>query len=326
MTMIFVRSIDVKAITFLGVTVSLMIYIVILNYGSSVLFSYHIDAMPYKRASIFVKSTLNSTVVQALRKTVGTQMHQRKPIKIFYGNNKTAISEIPERVESCALVGNSGILLNSGCGHLIDESDLVIRMNLAEFGHEYSPDVGSKVSFMTINGEQCRLLKACFTNKKKENESASEWLTRIPAECGTTINRLKLLKNDSVLWTSRGHADKITPLLPHLRERFHLFFSHGINYKSLISPAIRLWHFRAPSSGLTLLAPMFQLCDEVSLFGFYPFHTDPYNRTILHHYYEPEVYVNYTTNAHKMPEEYQFLLDLENKGAIRIINNCTPSN
>ncbi|XP_041481961.1 alpha-2,8-sialyltransferase 8B-like [Lytechinus variegatus] len=335
--MIFVRSIDYKVITCIGVTVSLMVYMyigMIWNDGPLVLLSYHMDAIPYRRAPIFVKSTLNNTVIQMLRKKVGKKLKSKKPIQIFHSTvnlqdikvNKTSESEISERAKSCALVGNSGILLNSGCGDLIDESELVVRMNLAKIGQEYSSDVGSKVSYMTINWEQLGRLKSCFTKKKKRKaSSASELLKRLPAVCGTMIDRLGLLSNDTVLWPSRGHADMIFRVLPLLRKQFHLNFSLGINSHSLKDAAYRLWHLRAPSSGLTVLAPMIQLCDEISLFGFYPFYTDPYNRTILHHYYDPEARMNYTTNFHNMPGEYRFLLDLENKGAIRIINNCTPT-
>ncbi|XP_041463868.1 CMP-N-acetylneuraminate-poly-alpha-2,8-sialyltransferase-like [Lytechinus variegatus] len=293
---------------------------------------------------ILTKSTLNSTAVQELRNMIKKKIQPWQAIQIFHAhvdpknitakktrasvNNLTEI--ISKRAKSCALVGNSGILLNSSCGDLIDASDLIVRMNLAKFGHEYSSDVGSKVTFMTINGEQCKLLQACLRNDGKlANESSSEWLERnLTGKCGGVIDRLGLLKNDSVLWPARGRRTyrMIIDILPLLRKQFHLHFSVGINYVSLIGTAQRLWHFRNPSSGSSLLAPMTQLCDEISLFGFYPFYIDDYNRTIPHHYYEPEVKMNYKRNSHRMPNEYKFLLDLENKHAIRIINNCSTTN
>ncbi|XP_041476546.1 uncharacterized protein LOC121424533 [Lytechinus variegatus] len=202
-----------------------------------------IYTIPYKRAPIFVKSTLNSTVIQMLRKKVGKKLKSRKPIKIFLKGisvNETSVSKISERAKSCALVGNSGILLNSGCGDLIDESELVVRMNLAKIGQEYSSDVGSKVSYMTINGEQCRLLKSCFTKKKKRKASTtSELLNGLPAACGTVIDRLGLLRNDTVLWPAKGNADRIFRVIPLLRNVFHLNFTLGINHQSLMDAAYR---------------------------------------------------------------------------------------
>ncbi|TVU02675.1 hypothetical protein EJB05_51813, partial [Eragrostis curvula] len=50
------------------------------------------------------------------------------------------------RFRTCAVVGNSGILLGSGRGAQIDAHDLVIRLNNAPVAGEFARDVGARTS------------------------------------------------------------------------------------------------------------------------------------------------------------------------------------
>eukprot|EP00058_Branchiostoma_floridae_P013008 XP_002598496.1 hypothetical protein BRAFLDRAFT_118304 [Branchiostoma floridae] len=51
---------------------------------------------------------------------------------------------------TCSVVGNGGILLNSGCGRKIDSADFVIRMNLPQMKN-YTEDVGKKTNLVSVN-------------------------------------------------------------------------------------------------------------------------------------------------------------------------------
>ena len=134
-----------------------------------------------------------------------------------------------KRKNSCAIVGNSGILLNSQCGAIIDRSDIIVRMNLAPFGHEYSSGVGSRVDFNTFNNEQLREWRTCFLDTpgsdkgvSKDNNTRQRNLT---LECEGVLSNLKLLQdNNGTLWLFKNRLQRLTNLLSVLREHYRLNF------------------------------------------------------------------------------------------------------
>ncbi|MGH0120934.1 UNVERIFIED_CONTAM: hypothetical protein FKN15_061625 [Acipenser sinensis] len=87
------------------------------------------------------------------------------------------------RFKTCAVVGNSGILLDSGCGNEIDSHDFVIRCNLAPLS-EFAEDVGMSSDFITMNPSVIQRVYGGF-----KNESDREKF----------VQRLAML-NGSVLW------------------------------------------------------------------------------------------------------------------------------
>ncbi|XP_022851406.1 beta-1,6-galactosyltransferase GALT29A isoform X1 [Olea europaea var. sylvestris] len=78
-----------------------------------------------------------------------------------YNGNKV----LGKKYKSCAVVGNSGILLQSGYGELIDSHEAVIRLNNARTGKIFEQNVGSKTSISFVNSNVlhlCARRKGCF--------------------------------------------------------------------------------------------------------------------------------------------------------------------
>ncbi|XP_072180975.1 alpha-2,8-sialyltransferase 8B-like [Diadema setosum] len=220
------------------------------------------------------------------------------------------------KVRTCSIVGNGGILDDSVCGDVIDEADMVIRLNLAYFGGKYGRDVGSKVNIMTLNLYQYRKVTKCFS-KKPVNLRYKKFTD----ECRELFDRLRAV-NGSILWHFKGlgrfkdFKDALTFL-----HKFGIHVSFAYSPSAPMTLAKSVFNLTFPSTGVAIYTAATQFCSEIRLFGFYPFYQDPTNRTLRYHYYD-EMPMNYTENGHKMPHEFELLMNMEKRGVLRVINDC----
>ena len=147
---------------------------------------------------------------------------------------------IEKRKTSCAIVGNSGILLESQCGAIIDRSDLIVRMNLAPFGHEYSSGVGSKVDFYTFNNEQRREWLGCFHESVIQRSKETTGQRNRTLNCENSLFRLKLLQdNNGTLWFFKSPLTGITRLLTWFRQRYRLNFKFAYSPSYPVNPTFK---------------------------------------------------------------------------------------
>ncbi|XP_071478718.1 alpha-2,8-sialyltransferase 8B-like [Diadema antillarum] len=219
-------------------------------------------------------------------------------------------------VDSCALVGNSGILSNSSCGDAIDMADLVLRMNLAPAGGEYARDVGSKTNVTTINGEQSRAIFACamdYTNTSVDN---------VTDDCRCLL-KLMQRQNNTIIWCIKGFA-----LMKFIKTGLQFYVKyHDLKVLFAFSPAspigpTGMWmKVRHATTGAALYLAATTFCRRITLYGFYPRYVDPTNRTLRYHYYD-NAFVNYSKSAHSFNKEFEVLKSLEDDGHLKIINDC----
>nr|XP_054774421.1 alpha-2,8-sialyltransferase 8B-like [Lytechinus pictus] len=210
--------------------------------------------------------------------------------------------------QTCAVVGNSGILSNSTCGSMIDSHDFVFRMNLSPFGLKYGEDVGYKANITTLNYSQLKSAAKC----------AKKHFPNISVGCQDTLTKLKLY-NNSVVWYPKGGSRKgnMNVLSRGMIDSFGFNARWAYSPASLFGVVPRIWKKRTPSTGLLILSAASLFCERITMFGFYPFSVDAHNRTLTYHYYD-SFPMNHSTNAHKMPVEFKIYRQLQNQSAVEL--------
>ncbi|KAJ8344094.1 hypothetical protein SKAU_G00314230 [Synaphobranchus kaupii] len=176
--------------------------------------------------------------------------------------------------QRCAIVGNSGILLNSSCGRQIDAHDFVIRCNLAPV-EEFAVDVGRRTSLGSV------LWIPAFM--AKGGEERVEWAVRLILQ----------------------HALNVRTAFPSLR-LLNAVRGYWLTNKVLI---------KRPTTGLLMYTMATRFCEEIHLYGFWPFPRDPQGNPIKYHYYDTLTY-EYTSHSspHTMPLEFSTLRALHAQG------------
>ncbi|KAF4093001.1 hypothetical protein AMELA_G00027090 [Ameiurus melas] len=214
--------------------------------------------------------------------------------------------------DSCAVVGNGGILANSSCGKQIDSATYVIRCNLPPLNNGHERDTGSKTNFVTANPsilfEKYRALNEHRRSFVENVQIYGDALLLLPAFSYRQNTAVSLRALYSLEDFERGpRAVFYNPA--YLRSLAGFWRGQGVREARL-------------STGIMMASLALELCNNVHLYGFWPFGTHPYTgRQLTNHYYD-----NRPANkrAHTMPAEFEALLKLHNKGVIHLhLGECT---
>ncbi|XP_037743471.1 alpha-2,8-sialyltransferase 8F isoform X3 [Chelonia mydas] len=203
--------------------------------------------------------------------------------------------------ECCALVGSGGILRNSSCGPEIDRAQFVIRFNLPPM--DFAKDVGTKSSVITVNPS---ILDLRFRGLN--------WRRRPFAEAvGTYGAPLLLIPAFSFAGISAVSFQALYTLEDFGSPARALFMNP--EYLARLDGHWRRRGLRANrlSSGFMLVNAALEMCRHLTLYGFWPFPSDPEGRPLPHHYYNnqpPKL------GFHAMPEEFTRYLGLHLQGAL----------
>ncbi|XP_070534309.1 alpha-2,8-sialyltransferase 8E-like [Ptychodera flava] len=249
-----------------------------------------------------------------LNGTIKFDADRRSQLSVTQEVYKRFPEEMPFKKSSfkkCSLVGNSGILLGSQCGKSIDSSDFVIRFNLARL-RNYSKDTGTKTNLITCNPS---ILTANYSSVE-ETGSAANFTNYVKQEYGNTTVY-------SAAFSYRRYAEPAFRAQDALEDaNIKSYYTHA-NYITLVK---RFFNRRKKikeariSSGLLLLAGAFSFCQEIHLYGYWPFSTDPQEKPLNHHYYDKYAWMS---KKHDMPVEFQMLIDWHNKGILRLhVGKC----
>ncbi|XP_078595960.1 CMP-N-acetylneuraminate-poly-alpha-2,8-sialyltransferase-like [Branchiostoma floridae x Branchiostoma japonicum] len=213
---------------------------------------------------------------------------------------------------TCAVVGNSGIVLNSSCGQEIDSMDFVIRCNLPQI-EGYEKDVGSKANLTTMNPS---VVKNNF----------GQWNNKTHTDYDRLLERLKQV-GDQILYVpvlTSAFGEK------YARVIIQIILQHNLSMKTAFPPAginklmNKIWTEAGykivalrPSTGAHMYTLAATICDQIHMYGFYPFSEDTRGRALRHHYYDTKEMISHTANrTHNMPEEFRAFQKLHMRGAL----------
>ncbi|XP_064934736.1 sialyltransferase-like protein 1 [Musa acuminata AAA Group] len=232
--------------------------------------------------------------------------HIKRPIDRHHGRLDTEA----ERYGSCAVVGNSGILLNNDHGELIDGHELVIRLNNARikgYGHK----VGSKTGLSFVNSNilhLCARRHDCFCHPYGENVAMVMYICQAAhfldyAACNSshkaplliTDARFDMLCARIVKYYSLKRFVETTGKAPEEWAKAH-------------DP--RTFHY---SSGMQAVMLALGICDRVGVFGFgklpeakHHYHTNQKAELDLHDY---EAEYDLYRDLAEQPQVIPFLQD-----------------
>ncbi|XP_060704896.1 alpha-2,8-sialyltransferase 8F-like [Hemiscyllium ocellatum] len=205
----------------------------------------------------------------------------------------------------CAVVGNGGNLVNSSCGAEIDQADFVFRCNLPPVGGKFTQDVGIKTNLVTANPSIIANRYAGLLNRRKsfytDTIVYNEALLLFPAFSYGQNTALSF----RALYTLEDFQAKQKVVFFHpkyMQDLSRFWLSKGIKVNRL-------------STGLMIISLAVELCDEVLIYGFWPFAKNIEGKAIQHHYYDNELPKRH---VHSMPTEFQHLLRMHSKGILKL--------
>eukprot|EP00249_Psilotum_nudum_P037037 c9341_g1_i1 orf=344-1768(+) len=209
--------------------------------------------------------------------------------------------ELGKPYKACAVVGNSGILLNRSYASLIDSHDMVMRLNNARITG-FERFVGSKTTLAFVNSN---ILNACSHRSRCLCHPYGENVPMIVYLC-------QVVHFMDVALCGASHQSPIIVTDP----RFDILCSRIVKYYSLrnfVESTGRppedwshvhdgpMFHY---SSGMQAIMLALGLCEDVSIFGFGK------SPTAKHHYHTNQ---KAELHLHDYEAEYQFYYDLTNQ-------------
>ncbi|XP_014828744.1 PREDICTED: alpha-2,8-sialyltransferase 8F-like, partial [Poecilia mexicana] len=188
-----------------------------------------------------------------------------------------------------------------------------IRCNLAPLLNGYEEHVGVKTDFVTANPSILTYrYGSLLGSRRRFVESLCQYgdaMLLLPAFSYVVNTALSF----RALYTIEDFEMPIQSVFmnPDYLESLAAFWrSHGLLENRL-------------STGLMMVSLALELCDNVDLYGFWPFGLHPHSfKDLTHHYYDNS---EAKKSVHVMSDEFKFLLQLHNQGVLKLhLGECEP--
>lgn len=225
-------------------------------------------------------------------------------------DNHYGLNRLDRKYESCAVVGNSGILLNSNYGELIDSHEMVIRLNNARI-ERFEKHVGSKTSLSFVNSNilhLCARREGCFCHPYGGNVPVIMYICQPMhfldyTRCNGS-HKAPLIVTDPRFDMLCARIVKYYSLKLFVEEKGKSLEEWGSSHEG------SLFHY---SSGMQAVMLALGVCDKVSIFGFGK------SASAKHHYHTNQ---KAELQLHDYEAEYAFYHDLvENQRAIPFLSD-----
>ncbi|XP_066270688.1 alpha-N-acetylneuraminate alpha-2,8-sialyltransferase ST8SIA3-like isoform X1 [Branchiostoma lanceolatum] len=223
---------------------------------------------------------------------------------------------------TCAVVGGSGILTGSACGPEIDMHDFVIRFNLPHIW-SYKEDVGMKVNMTVLDNYA---LKTIDEEMVLEPELLLEHFPQFNNSLlfySKTIYEPKKGKHGLGSYQRYKRVDKF------LKEaNFNITLTYAmLDFKNVTEKMLNLVFpgFESPTIGLLSYLMALTFCDDVDIYGFYPFLTDQNGNPVPFHYHGAPVPKELSAGKapHLFDSEYNLMSYMNSKDVIRVtVGKC----
>uniref|UniRef100_A0A8C6UVP7 ST8 alpha-N-acetyl-neuraminide alpha-2,8-sialyltransferase 6 n=1 Tax=Neogobius melanostomus TaxID=47308 RepID=A0A8C6UVP7_9GOBI len=188
----------------------------------------------------------------------------------------------------------------------------LLRCNLPPLGNGYSKDVGKKTDLVTANPSIIKNKFGSLTGRRRAfvdyvsiYGDAFLFLPGFTTSFGTTMSM-------NALYTLEDFRSSVKAVFmnpDYLRSLDKYWRAQGVK------PGSRL------STGFMMLSLALEICNNVDVYGFWPFDNHPYGfQSLTHHYYD-----NYKPdrNPHAMPAEFAHLIKLHNQGVLKLhVGEC----
>ncbi|KAG7492255.1 hypothetical protein MATL_G00012570 [Megalops atlanticus] len=263
---------------------------------------------------------ITKAIITQSNTPVGTKVEfdgEKKKLQVTPKLFSTFIKDQPFEIvtwETCAVVGNGGILVNSSCGEEIDSAQFVIRCNLPPLDSGYEKDVGNKTGLVTANPS---ILLEKFEGLMERRRPFVESLS-IYGDSFLLLPAFSYGPNTQVslyaVYTLQDFQSPVRPVFlnpEYLRRLAGFWQDQGLH-------AMRL------STGLIMASLALELCTNVHLYGFWPFPQHPHgHHPLTNHYYDDR---QSNKKVHAMPAEFRHLLHLHGQGVVKVHLGTCASN
>ncbi|KAK7895750.1 hypothetical protein WMY93_021075 [Mugilogobius chulae] len=257
---------------------------------------------------------------------VGQLMHyDYSSHKYVYSIGENFHSLLPEaspilhrHYNRCAVVGNSGILTGSKCGAQIDTFDFVFRCNFAPT-EVFKKDVGRMTNMTTFNPS---ILEKYYNNLLTVQDRNNFFLS---------LKRL----DGAILWipafffhTSATVTRTLVDFFVEHRGKLKVKLAWPGNIMQYIKQLLedQAAVAQAPEHGILMYTLASSVCEQIHLYGFWPFGWDPNTgKELPYHYYDKKG-TKFTTKwqeSHQLPAEFKLLYKMHTEGLIKLsLSHC----